>query len=682
MNKNWIRFGLILTFLHILISLSFWYFDFRFFSQGHLVVFLAVFMLLFVIGLFVKEFYYFLNVFYILTLGVFIFLNYNYIFIFLLFFVIGILILDLVDKNFKISYFVYLLIPILLITHILWFNFLPFGFYNSSFELDIGSENDDNSWSDLYVEDKYWILSLPQSYGDKTWREFKKDGEFVVGFNTPVNLTNRTLQVQIDYDANGPIYIDGEIFYDPLWGSKVNLGNYDETYLYGAKEFNLTVEYNNVKLEEFLEITQFESLNKYVLDKYDVNLDSHKRNIIVGKYDYYENRERILYSDRLSEVLSSGFYKGKNITNSQSVNSIGGLLAFNGVENIDEILYSPIEYFLIKHKNSMTFQEFLDSELNSGSYPQVPTFNNDYSSIEDLVYDKFPNGVLLKDFTGDYIELEEEMNSRYYESLKDVYSYGNWNNFNNKISAEFRGGMSFRGVFKDNILINFYKQDLNWAEGEDNLTIEVFYLNGTKLGEYSFGDVDSIVTKENKMESIFMPYQLNIPINESGVYTIEFKEHTPIKKFDFILKDITFNSNKVVGFGEFLLWSPSTMYYNPSKDDFGKVNFWWGSKVQDITMDNNIVISLEEKDINKWVDINLSKYSKMSFEKGFLKINSNVDYAFSSDGWFKVDLGKKIVISKSKEFKDKNIYLKNIEDFNIRSVQGTKIYSLNVTIIE
>ncbi|MDA3855136.1 MAG: hypothetical protein PF569_02670 [Candidatus Woesearchaeota archaeon] len=480
----------------------------------------------------------------------FLFLNFNYIFIFGISIILGLLGLHLLSPKIEIPSFVYSLILLLILGHVIWFDILPLG-YQDEFTLDIGSLKDDSISSEVYIIDSNDILSPPQSYGDETWRSFEEDGEIYFGFNTPVNLENKTIEVKMKYDATGPVYINGELFYDPAWGSSVIYGESKEEFIYGSKMFNL--EYANIS-------------------------------------EYSEN----------------------------------------------------------------------------------------FDTIDDYLEFNFPNGVLMKDFTGNYLELENRMNLKYLDSINSVDFYDNWSSSNMTSFSYYRGPIKFYGVFDESIDLNLLKQDLNLYNGSDSVKITIRDFENNLIATRIIEDNDGVVNRTTQ-ESSWKEFSIEIPLENSGIYNIEFEHTNYSEDPDFLIGNLSFNSNKVMYDGEFLLWSKGVVYNN-DLDNLVRVRYWWSGFNQFIIFDDFSFFELDEDMKGSWVELDAYNKTSFDFEKGKLIVDPEFNLAVFPNTDIDTDLVEQIQITKSRELSNENIKFVNVDGLKISSIKGTKIYNINVEI--
>ncbi len=600
--------------------------------------------------------------------GYFLYLNYNYTFVLASSVVLGFLVLHFLRPHLNIPHFVYSFLPLFILLHIVWFNILPLGF-TGAWNLNFGEKGDDSLSSDLYIIDEKRVLSPTQTYGTTSWRSFEKDGSFQVGFNTPVDFTGKFIELEMDYEAAGPIYINGELFYDPAWGSSINIGDYGEEFIYGAEKFNLTIPFYNVSMETFLNITNSSSLEDYILDKYETNLVEHDGDYL-GRFDLWLQREEILSETNVSNILESKFYKYYYLN--ISFDSIEDLLVNLSANSLDEIFRSPLELFL--YQRNMTLGVFLDEELNNGPYPKERVVQKKYESIEEYLRDNFPDGVAMIDFTGKYSNLENEMNNKYIEKINTPSTYSDWSSEPKVFDATIRGPVTFYALFENSIELSVLKQDFNWYNGSDEVTILVSDFNGTIVANWTIDDVDGIDERTSN-SSIVKKFDFSQNLENSGIYKIEFFHKYYNQHSDFILRNLSFNSNKAMIEGRFLLWSPAK-FYNFEDNNILSARYWWNNYDQDITFNDGTIFSLTKEDKNVRKDIEISRKKSLSFQKGFLDIIPSKKLALWETSYIDTNVEKSIHITKSFEFENYNLRFVELDGLNISSTKGTKIYNL------
>ncbi len=603
----------------------------------------------------------------------FIYFNLNYTLILLISIILGTMALHLLKPNLKIPPFIYSLIPLLILLHIIWFNFLPFGF-EGEWNLNVGTLEDDKKTADIYLIDERNVLSPTQSYDDNTWRTFEKDGTFELGFNTPINLENKTIELEMQYEATGPIYINNQLFYDPSWGTAVNLGDFGEEFIYGAEKFNLTIPYKNTQISTFLAVTNYSSIEQYIFDRYNINILEHQQGTYLGKTDLWTQREEMKEQQDLSILASSQFFKLEEYN--QSLTTVSQLLNQTGL-TIDEILRTPLEVFLLEKQ--MTLSEFMDFELNNGPYPREKPLNDKYKTVEQYIRGYFPNGVPLKDFTGKYPQLEEEMNAKYLQSINTPEYYSGWSDNPKTLQFSIRGPVTYYAIFKDKIELDMMKQDMNLYNGSDAVTILVTDFDNNIIANWTITDNDNIITRDTQNgESQFSKYIFSTPLEKPGIYKMEFYHKYENDNPDFIISNITINSNKAIIDGSFMLWSPGTLY-NYNQINNVRVRYWWSGFDQKITFNDNSVLQLTPFDRGSYVNVDLTNKNSLEFEKGYLVIDPQFNFAVWENSNLDTNVLQTIQITKSIDIENKNIQLVKVQGINITGTQGTKISSIKIT---
>ncbi len=649
-----------------LLASSYW------FDYSQFYIPLGIASLVALIGMFVKKIAPIISI--VLNVGfygAFLYFNYNYVFVFAGSLILGVLILHFIKPHLQIPHYIYSFLPLLILAHIIWFNVLPFGF-QGVWVLQVGEPGDDNVKADLYLIDENNVLTPTQTFGERSWREFRKTGSFEIGFNTPINLENKTVEIMLDYDAAGPIYINDQLFFHPSWGSSVNLGSFGDEFIYGADIFNLTIPYENVSLEEFLRITGNSSIEEFILKKYSINLAENDGNI-EPLVDLWALREELKSEVNASAVVNSRFfaisdYSGNAVYVSDLLNETG--------LGIEDILKPTIIVFL--ENRGMTLQQFMDSELNNGPYPKVVPSNDNYATVEEYVRSNFPQGVPLKDFTGKYRVLENEMNSKYKASINDPLFYYGWSNEMKSLDASFRGDLKFYGVFSDTIELEIAKRDLNWYNGSDDVTILVKDYDDFVVANWTMEDLDGVVLRDTTFgNSNWTTFKFSQQLSKSGIYKFEIYHKNFNRHADFLIENITINTNKAMIDGQFLLWSPAK-FYNVIQNNVMDVRYWWTGYEQKIFYSDGNFSELTLENKGSYVPINITKVDSVRFEKGFVYVVPEKNLAVWEDSYIDKDRLETIQITKSLELKKSNMEFFEIDRLWINSTPGTKIFALRL----
>ena len=205
-------------------------------------------------------------------------------FIFGLCTVLGLFIYNMVFKpELEINKWVYSLIAIFLLLHVIWFNFFPIG-YNTEYILDVGSNSDTSG--------KLYILEA-KGVGPRTCIEgscFREiNGSSEIGFKKEYVFENYLLE--LEYNSTGKIYVNNKLFYDPKWNNYNLVGKVNGYNIYADKKLNLSnindnsflnknlEVYSNFDIENILTSNNFEKEYYGNFEKYeDVNFEKHNTN--------------------------------------------------------------------------------------------------------------------------------------------------------------------------------------------------------------------------------------------------------------------------------------------------------------------------------------------------------------------------------------------------------------------
>jgi len=178
------------------------------------------------------------------------------------------------------------------------------------------------------------------------------------------------------------------------------------------------------------------------------------------------------------------------------------------------------------------------------------------------------------------------------------------------------------------------KRDINWYEGEDNLTVLLSNLEGDILGNVTILDDGSV--NKSKINNITTNGSLKIENLENGVYILDFKGNA-----DTIITKIKINTDKIV---TNKIFSADSSNYASSEDK--SVSFYTeankNSTISFQTYHQPYVQNISIND-NKFSMINTSQILKVNLTKGDYKIvsqksnliiSSSNYLAFSKENYF------------------------------------------------
>lgn len=211
----------------------------------------------------------------------FIFYDINYMFISLLCLVLGILGMNILKPEIKIGMWFYSLIGVLLFLHVLWWNFLPLGYFEE-YNLDIGDSRDFSG--DLYLVPSE-SLGERTCVGETCFREINNSAQ--IRFDKK-HLVDNYL-VGLKYDSLEKIYLNGKIVYNPAWENFSKVGSYNEYDIYSRENISKVSGlsflergdevFANFEIENVLTTGNFEEEYFENFENYEkVNFDEHNTN--------------------------------------------------------------------------------------------------------------------------------------------------------------------------------------------------------------------------------------------------------------------------------------------------------------------------------------------------------------------------------------------------------------------
>ena len=347
------------------------------------------------------------------------------------------------------------------------------------------------------------------------------------------------------------------------------------------------------------------------------------------------------YLPFVSEEINNIIFTPKKIIPESS-----GVFEVEGINNGTD-LYINDKLVVPNLDNYVKVKDYSNSEVyvrKDYSYDSL----EDYDKLEDYLYYNFPQAEVYS-----------------FKSLDDsVPVLMDYKQENTKIEGPFRDNLNLVVYHGGGILkIRGDKQDLNNYVGKDEYNFIVKDFSGKEIySKILEDDGDSQDSKKLGEEESFSE-SINL---ERGIYYIEFVKDKKNPSADSTLKDLVFNSNKVLIKGKFLPWSEDQKFFTEviEKKKIG-FNYWWTNKYQTIFFSgsNSFKVKLDEEDKSEWVYKELEKGNyNFRAEKGYLWIDN--DYtSVSKENWFNLP-------SKSKEKMFSSDVL--VIDKNILKIEGEK----------
>ncbi|MDP2940113.1 MAG: hypothetical protein Q8O13_08560 [Candidatus Omnitrophota bacterium] len=156
------------------------------------------------------------------------------------------------------------------------------------------------------------------------------------------------------------------------------------------------------------------------------------------------------------------------------------------------------------------------------------------------------------------------------------------------INTSLRGGHTFYIYLKDNLDLKVKKQDINWYNGSDELTISLYDLNGNLISNATIPD-DGIINVSSKIKAKIQEGKLEAG-NLTGIYKLVFSD------FDGLIREISINTDKIVTNKLFLadfdgyvkgIEKPSSIYTKSSRKSYLEFKTYHNTAFQNLTIGND-----------------------------------------------------------------------------------------------
>lgn len=176
-----------------------------------------------------------------------------------------------------------ILIPVIIISYILYVNFLPFG-YSETFTVDVGAKDDVFSSKDIYLKDltrQERISERIADDGDTTYRYMKGSRPIYFILSPEVRLDDETkISVELRFKADSDLYI-----------TTTDYKHYDWQPLYIAS-FAPVKQFENISIfgKENKNYEDYDNVNDWILK----NIPEHSR---ICLYDYELSNDVLINED-------------------------------------------------------------------------------------------------------------------------------------------------------------------------------------------------------------------------------------------------------------------------------------------------------------------------------------------------------------------------------------------------
>lgn len=310
------------------------------------------------------------------------------------------------------------------------------------------------------------------------------------------------------------------------------------------------------------------------------------------------------------------------------------------------VVFKP-QLYLGNNKNATIELEFIKIE-------------SDVYLNEKLILPKLENYDIIKDFDNMYLYKKKNISSiqdyknvsinnfisqNYYGStiysVTSTYEKPNFiNDYKNKnslINSYFRDDLRFLIYTEGDTLISFFKKDLNVYNGADEYTLLAKDIQGNVVFTKVYGDDGNTGSNGTIWEEKKYDVKIN---NLQGIYSIEFIKDKNNQYSDSSIGNISFNTNKVIIDGNFLVLTPFHFYINNNFDQNISFRYWHKNKEQEVKIfSNNIPTTIRLNE--SYRDIDYKYYlapgeHEVIIDKGYLWTFNKFKVSPIKENWFEV----------------------------------------------
>ena len=234
------------------------------------------------------------------------------------------------------------------------------------------------------------------------------------------------------------------------------------------------------------------------------------------------------------------------------------------------------------------------------------------------------------------------------------------------ISQTFRGTHSFLIYIKDSLNLTLGKQDLNWYNGIDEYSVELYNLDGGLLFNETMQD-DGIINVSNQKSAQSRTF-FHDGIGE-GLYELRFVNlKGGNNASDSTMTNIRINTDKLVTRGTIFLLDPGTLYFELKRNGEIKINAKLAQNIS-IRGSSKKDVVIDKKLLNKWITSELPRGSYTMSIKGNIFV-SGANFAFTKGSLFQPydyeindESSDWVIISNYQMEKDKNGWITAKKEF-------------------
>lgn len=217
---------------------------------------------------------------------------------------------------------------------------------------------------------------------------------------------------------------------------------------------------------------------------------------------------------------------------------------------------------------------------------------------------------------------------------------------NTTMNTTLRGKHTFLTYVYDNDLsIDIEKQDLNWYNGTDNLSIKIMSGEGKTVASAMIPD-DGDVTDHRGMGDT-QKYHAEVSGLNTGTYKIIIDAND-----DTLIKKLQASSDKLIAENNVFTYTPTQLFTSTDKDQSVNLMTLHKEGLQKIEVNNDnrtYNITIDQIAVTQSAKINSSAgVEKITIPSGDLHIGSNMYFSFTEDSYF--DPMKCSVVSLNTDF--------------------------------
>ncbi len=212
------------------------------------------------------------------------------------------------------------------------------------------------------------------------------------------------------------------------------------------------------------------------------------------------------------------------------------------------------------------------------------------------------------------------------------YEEGAWT----EINTQLRGTHEFYIYLNNSLNLTIWKQEFNWYNGTDRISVELWNMDGTKRIHQDTIPDDGIALKSSENTELTKNIYSQV---EPGIYLLKLRGIKDQKSYhDYHITKIKINTNKIITKGNLLPVSETKLYTDAKQNSQISFYYWHVRREQDITVDGEdpqtIILSKENRSVH--VHKTLTGKNTLHFPRGDVSITSSLHFAFNESNYFEL----------------------------------------------